>query len=188
MRCCLWVFGRHISPVLMYTVTQNEQRLITVRFVCYLQKYDDDFLMKKHGNPNLLFDKAVSESIASMKNMSLCLLLDLYYGVVHEGCKTNTYEFLDRFEHESKWTYQSEYMLMVERYKRDVNALISLADKQMGKSYVQDDIAKRILYHAISTMPDLNVSQKDKLASRIGLRNERAKEIDIKRHKGSIDN
>jgi hypothetical protein len=151
----------------------------------YLQKYDDEYI---RDNREFSFDKAISESISSMQNMSLALLLDLYYGVVHEGCKTNTYEFLDRFEHNSKWTYQSEYMLIVEQYKRDVDALIALADKQMGKKFVPDDIARRILYHAINTMPTLSVSQRDKLSSRIGLKKEKVKKIGINRKKGFIDN
>lgn len=145
----------------------------------FLQKNDNEFGL----------DSAVSQSLTNLWHMSLNLLLDLYYIVVHEGCKSNTYDFLDKYNHEIKYTYQSEYMLMVEHCPRDVNKLITLADKQISTGDpVAKDLSKRILYHAINTMPKLSASQKGKLASRIGLKAETVKKIDVNRYKGAINN
>lgn len=150
-------------------------------FINYcLQKYDD------YSN-NL--DKLVSQSVSEMKNMALSLLLDLYYAVVHEGCKTNTFDFFNNYDRSNSFTYQSEYLLMIELFKRKPDLLISLADKQIGNGdNISAELAKRILYHAINTMPNLNHSQKSKIADRIQLQTKDQKRIELKRQTGALNN
>ncbi len=144
----------------------------------FLQKNDDEYQL----------DQAVSASISTLQNMSISLLLDLYYGVIHESCKTNTFTFLNAYAHESTYTYQTEYLLAIEQHKKNADLLIQLASKQISKNGIPSELAKRVLYHAINTMPKLNISQRDKMASRINLKSEAVKRIDIKRKQGSINN
>lgn len=144
----------------------------------FLQKNDDEYQL----------DQAVGASISTLRNMSISLLLDLYYGVIHESCKTNTFKFLDVYDHESKYTYQTEYLLAIEQYKKNADLLIQLASKQISKDGIPEELAKRVLYHAINTMPKLNISQRDKMASKINLKSEAVKRIDIRRKQGSINN
>lgn len=144
----------------------------------FLSKNDDDYQL----------NQSVSASIASLQNMSLSLLLDLYYGVIHESCKTNTYCFIDSFDHDKKYTYQIEYLMAIEQHKKDPDKLISLATKQISKCGIPAELSRRVLYHSINTMPKLTISQRDQMASKIGMNSESVKRIDIKRRLGSINN
>ena len=142
-----------------------------------------DYFLQKHDNEYGL-DMAVSRSLANLQNMSLSLMLNIYFSVVHEGCKANTFSFFEKFEHDKFFTYQSEFMIMIEYYKKDPRILISLANKQLSLGdKIAEDLTKRILYHAINTLPKLPFSQKDRLASTIGLKKKDIKRIDMNRRK-----
>lgn len=158
-------------------------------FYTWAKEIDNDceayinYFLQKHDNEYGL-DMAVSRSLANLQNMSLSLMLNIYFSVVHEGCKANTFSFFEKFEHDKFFTYQSEFMIMIEYYKKDPRILISLANKQLSLGdKVAEDLTKRILYHAINTLPKLPFSQKDRLASTIGLKKKDIKRIDMNRRK-----
>lgn len=162
-------------------------------FYCWGSEIDNDcdgfikYLLQKNDDEYKL-NLAVSASIANMQNMSFALLLDLYYIAMRESCKSNTFTYIDEFEHTKKYTYQAEYLLAIEQYQKNPDVLIQLATKEIAKNGVPTELSKRILYHAINTLPKLNVSQKNKMASRIGLKAQAVKQIDINRMKGTVDN